>query len=198
MSSPNPFSIKIVFLGESGTGKTSIVTKYVSGSIPEVSVPTVGAAFVTKDIIFNKKTVQLLIWDTAGQELYRGLAPMYYRNAVIAFIVYDVTNAASYKAVEYWINELKEKGEEQMVLVICGNKIDLEERVVEEVEAQAFASGHNAIYVETSAVSGQGIDRMFQNAISELIKLQSSNRVSHQQTSSNSIQIENTNQSSCC
>ncbi|KAH0794998.1 small GTP-binding protein [Histomonas meleagridis] len=163
-------AIKIVFLGDSGVGKTSIVTKYVSGSIPEMSVPTVGAAFVTKDITFNDKAYQLLIWDTAGQELYRGLAPMYYRSALIAIVVYDVSSSNTFKSVDYWVSELRENTEEKIVIVICGNKVDIEDRQIEETYAMEMAEKYNALYTETSAVTGFGVEKLFQIALSELTK----------------------------
>ena len=164
-------AIKLVLLGDSGVGKTSIVTQYVSGSAPENVNPTIGAAFVTKDVLIDGQQLELLIWDTAGQEVYRGLAPMYYRSALIAFIVYDVTKAESFDSVSYWIKELKTNVEESIIILVCGNKIDLEEkRAIEFQSAQAMASENGALYAETSASTGAGIDRMFQLAISTLLK----------------------------
>jgi len=164
-------AIKLVLLGDSGVGKTSIVTQYVSGSAPENVNPTIGAAFVTKDVTIDGQQLELLIWDTAGQEVYRGLAPMYYRSALIAFIVFDVTKAESFDSVQYWIKELKTNVEESIVILVCGNKIDLEEkRSIEFQAAQAMATENGALYSETSAATGQGVERMFQLAISTLLQ----------------------------
>lgn len=164
-------AIKLVLLGDSGVGKTSIVTQYVSGSAPENVNPTIGAAFVTKDVSIDGQNLELLIWDTAGQEVYRGLAPMYYRSALIAFIVYDVTKSDSFDSVSYWIRELKTNVEENIVILVCGNKIDMEDkRTVEYSTAQNMAQENGALYAETSATTGTGVERMFQLAISTLLK----------------------------
>ncbi|KAH0791842.1 small GTP-binding protein [Histomonas meleagridis] len=162
--------IKIVFLGDSGVGKTSIVSKYGTGALPDTVSPTIGAAFITKDITFNDKAYQLLIWDTAGQEVYRGLAPMYYRSALIAIIVFDVTSANSFRSVDYWVNELHENTEEKIIIVICGNKVDVAEREIGNSYAVEMAEKYHALYAETSAVTGVGIDAMFQTALSKLLK----------------------------
>ena len=167
-------AIKLVLLGDSGVGKTSIVTQFVSGSAPENVNPTIGAAFVTKDVTIEGQNLELLIWDTAGQEVYRGLAPMYYRSALIAFIVYDVTKNESFDSVSYWIRELKTNVEENIVILVCGNKVDLEDkRTVDYQTAQSLATENGALYTETSATTGQGVERMFQMAISTLLKQRS-------------------------
>lgn len=164
-------AVKLVLLGDSGVGKTSIVTQYVSGSAPENIGPTIGAAFVTKDVQIDGQRMELLIWDTAGQEVYRGLAPMYYRSALIAVIVYDVTKSESYDSVDYWIRELKTNVEEKIIIMVCGNKIDLEDkRAVTFHMASAAAQEKGALYAETSASTGAGVAKMFQLVISTLLK----------------------------
>lgn len=193
-----PISIKVVLLGDSGVGKTSIVTKYVTGCMPDVAIPTVGAAFVTKDVNIDNHSYQLLIWDTAGQELYRGLSPMYYRSASIAIIVYDVTNLTSFKSVEYWVNELRENAEQDIIIMICGNKIDIEKRQVECDYAQSQANGYHTLYAETSASNGSGVERLFQLVINEVIKKESAS----QDITSKKVQVGDTmnarEKSDCC
>ena len=114
MSSPT--TVKVVLLGDSGVGKTSIVTRYTTGIVQQSVKPTVGAAFVTKELTVENQEFELLIWDTAGQEVYRGLAPMYYRSAGIAIIVYDVVRAQTYQSVSYWIKELKANVDKNTVI----------------------------------------------------------------------------------
>ena len=163
--------IKVVFLGDSQVGKTCIVGKYVTGDTLETTLPTVGVAYLSKTVTFNDKQYKLRIWDTAGQEQYRGLAPMYYRNSKIAIICFDITCAQSYDSVQYWISELRHNIEGYITIVICGNKNDLEDK--REVSFESAARGaeeENAIYCETSAITGAGIDRMFQLALAETIK----------------------------
>ncbi len=161
-------SVKIVLLGDSGVGKTSIVAQYVSGSTPDSIKPTVGAAFFTKEMSFNGKPMELLIWDTAGQEVYRGLAPMYYRSAKIAIIVFDVTNIKSFESVSYWSKELQENVDSGLTIVVCGNKTDLEDaRAIVPDVAQKKAEEFGALYVETSASTGLNVERLFQLAINK-------------------------------
>lgn len=192
-------AIKLVLLGDSGVGKTSIVAHYVSGSAPDNVNPTIGAAFVTKDVTIENQKLELLIWDTAGQEVYRGLAPMYYRSALIAIIVFDVTKSESFDSVSYWIRELKANVEESIVILVCGNKIDLEDqRVIEFQSASSVAQENGALYAETSASTGSGVERMFQVAISTLLK----NRQNSGNVQPNSVNItngkENTDKKPCC
>ena len=164
-------SIKIVLLGDSGVGKTSIVAQYVSGSTPDSIKPTVGAAFFTKEMTFNKKPIELLIWDTAGQEVYRGLAPMYYRSAKIAIIVFDITSVKSFESVSYWAKELQDNVDNNLTIVVCGNKTDLEDaRAIPQDVAQKKAEEFGALYVETNANSGTGVERLFQLAITKFFE----------------------------
>jgi Rab family protein len=164
-------SIKVVLLGDSGVGKTTIVTQYVSGAAPESVNPTIGAAFLTKELTIDGQNLELLIWDTAGQEVYRGLAPMYYRSAVIGIIVFDVTNADSHSAVSYWVQQLQENIEGGIVILVCGNKVDLEDkRVIEFQAASNGATREGALYAETSGQTGTGVDRMFELAVSTYLK----------------------------
>ena len=164
-------SIKVVFLGDSGVGKTSIVTRYVTGTTPTAHSPTVGAAFGAKDVEVEGTMYQLLIWDTAGQELFRGLAPMYYRSAKVAIVVFDVSAKNTFVAVEYWISELRDNCDENIALIICGNKIDKESaREVEREFAESEAKRLGAMYTETSAQTGFGINRIFEMSVQEVMK----------------------------
>lgn len=181
-------SVKLVLLGDSGVGKTSIVTQYVSGHVPDNIKPTIGAAFVTKEINCDGNQLELLVWDTAGQEVYRGLAPMYYRSALIAIIVFDVTRSQSFDSVSYWIKELKTNVDGDIIILVCGNKTDLEDqRTIESSTAQANAESAGALYAETSATTGAGIERMFQIAVSSLLK---SRHAASTQANPPSVQLE--------
>jgi len=162
----NAQSLKIVLLGDSGVGKTSIVNYFVTGGNPGMTKPTVGAAFVNKPMNIDGSSFDLLIWDTSGQEIYRGLAPMYYRNAAIAFIVYDITKGKTFDSVQYWVDELHKNLDENVVVLIIGNKCDLEpQRQVESATAQNWAMEHKAMFLETSASTGMQIERAFQMCV---------------------------------
>lgn len=109
--------------------------------------------------------MDLIVWHTAGQEKYRGLTPMYYRNAVAAVIVFDVTNRDSFDQIQGWINELQ-TNVGSIVIVVCGNKIDLtDERVIGEAEAGSFAETAGTPYCETSAKTGSGVSALFQTVV---------------------------------
>ena len=163
--------IKVVFLGDSRVGKTCIVGKFVTGEALETTQPTVGVAYLSRTIQVNNKEYKLLLWDTAGQEQYRGMAPMYYRNSKIAIITFDITCSQSYDSVNYWINELRQNIEGNITIVICGNKSDLEDqREVSFDSASKAAEEQDAIYCETSAMTGAGIERMFQLAVIRTIQ----------------------------
>jgi Rab family protein len=158
--------VKLVLLGNSGVGKTCLVSQYLSGSVPESVNPTIGAAFVTKTVTLDGHSFELLIWDTAGQEVFRGLATMYYRSAAIALIVFDVANRDSYSAVDFWIRELRANADETVVIFVCANKIDLEDsRLVDGVQASAAAVAKGCLYAEASAVTGAGVEKIFQAAL---------------------------------
>ena len=165
-------NLKIVLLGDSGVGKTSIVNYFVTGGNPGMTKPTVGAAFVNKPMVLDGQSFDLLIWDTSGQEIYRGLAPMYYRNANIAFIVYDITKTKSFESVDYWVGELQKNLDESVVVLVIGNKCDLDsDRQVDSATAQSWADSHHAMFIETSAQTGIQIDRAFQMCVKQFVNV---------------------------
>lgn len=166
-----PRHAKIVMLGNSTVGKTSIVTRFMTGATPGILRPTVNAQYSSKELMIEGLPLELRIWDTAGQEEYRGLAPMYYRCAQVAIIVFDVTLESSFSSVGYWIHELKENVLGSISIIVCGNKIDLEdERVIQMNTAQQFATESGALYVETCASDGRGIAKLFDTAALSYIK----------------------------
>jgi small GTP-binding protein len=126
---------------------------------------TIGASFVTHTLSTTKGIMTLQIWDITGKEIYRALAPMYYRSAEIALLVFDVTNRDSFDALEQWVHELSEKAPAFLQIVIAANKIDLKgDRVVSREIAERFAERHNVkMYAEVSAKTGEGIIDLFSN-----------------------------------
>ena len=187
-------SVKIVFLGDSGVGKTCIVSRYIYGCIPEIAKPTIGAAFMTKLFTYNKQNYELLIWDTAGQEVYRGLAPMYYRNACIAIIVYDVTKPEQIDSVSYWIDILHPNVGDSVIIGICGNKTDLEcENKVTNEYVQQHVNCDNAVFMQVSAQTGSGIESLFQTLLQKYVASQSKIEVTEK-----NIEVADGNESKCC
>ena len=120
---------KLVMLGDTSVGKSSIIKKFAYNSFYEFEEPTIGAAFICKDIEVDNEKIRLEIWDTAGQERYKSLTPMYFRYANIAIIVFDLTNKDSFEGVKYWMQTLEEKGEPDIFKVLVGNKKDIRNKI---------------------------------------------------------------------
>lgn len=174
-------SAKLVLLGEMGSGKSSLVLRFVKGEFFDYQESTIGAAFLTKPL--PEHNVKFEIWDTAGQERYHSLAPMYYRGAAAAIIVYDVTSADSFTRAKAWVKELQRTGNANMIMALAGNKIDLVKnpvnRQVTTEEAQAYANEHDLYFLETSAKEATNVDELFQEIAKRLPKADVINRPSN-------------------
>ena len=158
-------SLKVVLVGESGVGKTSMITQFIDQIFQEDQQSTTGGTFSTKDVICDgSKILRFEIWDTAGQEKYRSLTTMFYKDANAAVMVYDVTRAESFEELKnYWAKQIKENSPENIILVIAANKSDLiEQEQVDEGEARNFAKELSAIFISTSAKSSEGINSLFE------------------------------------
>ena len=158
-------SFKVVLVGESGVGKTSIITQFIDQTFQEDIQSTTGGTFSTKSVVCDGgKVLKFEIWDTAGQEKYRSLTTMFYKDANAAVMVYDVTRADSFEEIKnYWSNQIKDNSPENIILAIAANKSDLiEQETVDEGEARNFAKELNAIFVTTSAKSSEGINSLFE------------------------------------
>ena len=118
-------AVKVVLIGDSGVGKSCICNRFITGQFGDVEA-TIGAAFLTQIIEVDGRLSKLQIWDTAGQERYRSLVSMYYRGTKAAIIVYDISDKSTFEGAKTWAQEIKEKGEGNVVVVLCGNKTDLE------------------------------------------------------------------------
>jgi Ras-related protein Rab-5C len=170
--------VKLVLLGEMSAGKTSVVLRLVKNTFPDKVEPTIGAAFMVHKMQVEDRSVKLEIWDTAGQELYRSLAPMYYRGASAAVIVYDITKKDSFETMKRWVDELKVRAPQNIVLAIAGNKLDLEsERAVPTKLALEYlrqieeGGGDRPIFCECSAKTGEGIGKLFSEVCQRLIQI---------------------------
>ena len=150
------YIIKIVTLGDSMVGKTSIVYRYFENKFNESILSTIGIDFKTKYIKVRDASVKVLIWDTAGQEKFRNIAKQYYQGANGVLLVFDVSDRKSFERIEYWLNEIKENNKiDSMYAVIVANKIDLVgERVISRDEAEKYAEKNNISYFEVSAKTG--------------------------------------------
>ena len=154
--------VKVVLLGDSGVGKSSIMLSMVMRSFDSEKDPTLGAAYMTKTISLSNKSIKFNIWDTAGQERFHSLAQMYYRDANAAVLVYDITRKETYDGLMVWYDEVKEYGPKDIIIAIVGNKEDrVNEEVVDSDTATTFAESIDALYAKTSAKTSYGVETLF-------------------------------------
>jgi small GTP-binding protein len=161
--------IKIAFIGEAAVRKTSIIQRYVNDVPPGSYSPTVSGTFLTKTIQYPSGEQILFIWDTAGQEIYRSVTPMFFRDSQIAIIVFDISNKKSFDKIKFWVREVKHQCDPLPIIHICGNKSDLEnKRVIQLNEGEELAESLGVQYSETSAETGHGIQKMFERLLTQL------------------------------
>lgn len=162
MSDSGPNSFKIVVVGASGVGKTAIVNQLVNKSFKEEGQPTIGVEFKSYSLQADDENVKLQIWDTAGQERFRSVSKAYFRNALGAVLVFDLTQRTSFEELNMWINDLNTLCAPNAYIILVGNKKDLvDDRQIVESEAQEFAKRYNLIYLETSAKDGTNVSEAF-------------------------------------
>ena len=159
--------VKVVLLGESGVGKTSIITQFISKKFNQRCPTSVSAQFISKIMKFPEysKNLKFDIWDTVGQEKYRSLTKIFYKDADIIIFVYDITTEFSFKAIkDYWYKETKEHTDIEPILALAANKIDLyKDEQITNSDGKEYADEINAIFQNTSALSNTGIDNLFEN-----------------------------------
>lgn len=169
ISVKNQATFKVVLLGDSGVGKTSLIHKLHYGKFSGSVNPTVAASFVSRSFKIGESFIGLNLWDTAGQEQFRALVPAYARGAHAALVCYDSTLPASFDSMESWLHELAQFTEDCLVFIV-GTKVDLEE-VVASDKAQQWAELKGFKMFLTSAMSGVGVEELFQSVANELYQL---------------------------
>ncbi|XP_032423158.1 ras-related protein Rab-5B isoform X1 [Xiphophorus hellerii] len=153
---------KLVLLGDMAVGKSSLVLRFVKGQFDEFQETTIGAAFLAQSVCLDDTTVKFEIWDTAGQERYHSLAPMYYRGAQAAIVVFDITKPETFERAKAWVKELQRQASPNIVIALAGNKADLaEKRLVEYEEAQTYAEDTSLLFMETSAKTAMNVNELF-------------------------------------
>ena len=172
-SQKKPPSCKVVLVGDSGVGKTCIISRYISGAFNQNSPSTNGASYASKLITFDelKKSISLDIWDTAGQEKYKSLTKFFYKDAAVAILVYDVTNKNSFESMKnFWYGQIQDFGSKNIILGVAGNKCDMyDKEEVNESEGKAFAESIGAFFEITSAKNNTGINELFDTASNKFV-----------------------------
>ena len=162
--------LKLVLIGDSGVGKTNILSRYNNNEFSLATQPTVGVEFGNKIIKKENKSIKLQLWDTAGQERYKAITNVFYKGSKGAFVVYDITRKSSFLNIDNWIGELKTNGSDDILIILVGNKTDLEDkREVSTDDGEKKAKQYGIAFCETSALQGKNIEHAFNILIDEII-----------------------------
>ncbi|OJZ92458.1 hypothetical protein ASPFODRAFT_28227 [Aspergillus luchuensis CBS 106.47] len=162
-------------IDDSGVGKSNLLSRFTRNEFNLDSKSTIGVEFATRSIQVDSKTIKAQIWDTAGQERYRAITSAYYRGAVGALLVYDISKHQTYDNVNRWLKELRDHADSNIVIMLVGNKSDLRHlRAVPTEEAKQFASENNLSFIETSALDASNVELAFQNILTEIYRIVSS------------------------
>jgi Ras-related protein Rab-11A len=166
------YSIKIVVVGDSGVGKSNILTRYAENQFNQDSKATVGVELHNKTYKINDKIIKVHLWDTAGQERYKSITAAYYRGAKGAMIVYDITRPETFNNVDKWFNEIRENGEKNVQLLLVGNKSDLRHlRAVDNRKSMEKAETLGLALMETSALDAYNVEEAFKKLINGILYL---------------------------
>ena len=162
--------LKLIVVGNQGTGKSCILNRFINETFDEKYQATIGLDFQSKNITIHDQDVRLIIYDTAGQEKFRSLIPMYIREAQIILLVYDISDKDSFDAMPNWIQEVKEVLNKEVVFALIGNKMDLEsQRKVSYEEGKKLAEKNNFVFQEVSAKTGKNFENLFEVQIFETV-----------------------------
>jgi small GTP-binding protein len=170
MPADQDLSLKIVMIGDSGVGKTNLLARFTRDQFNSDSKSTIGVEFATKTLEIEGKTVKAQIWDTAGQERYRAITSAYYRGAIGSLLLYDVSSSLTFQSLPRWLQELRENADSSIVVMLVGNKCDLQDlRAVSTEEGIGFAKKENLLFIETSALDATNVHQCFTRLITEIV-----------------------------
>ncbi|KAL6457688.1 hypothetical protein MHYP_G00346510 [Metynnis hypsauchen] len=172
------FVFKVVLIGESGVGKSNLLSRFTKNEFNHDSRTTIGVEFSTRSIQVDTLTIKAQIWDTAGLERYRAITSAYYRGAVGALLVYDITKHLTYENVERWLKELYDHADPHIVVMLVGNKSDLAaQRTVPTEEAKSYAEDKGLLFMETSALESTNVEGAFLEVLTAIHKKVASREV---------------------
>lgn len=172
------YLFKVVLIGDSGVGKSNLLSRFTRNEFNLESRSTIGVEFATRSIKVDGKTIKAQIWDTAGQERYRAITSAYYRGAVGALLVYDIAKHLTYENIERWLKELRDHADQNIVIMLVGNKSDLRHlRAVPTDEAKIFAEKNAISFIETSALDSTNVETAFTNILTAIYKIMSQKQI---------------------
>ncbi|WMV35932.1 hypothetical protein MTR67_029317 [Solanum verrucosum] len=182
------YLFKIVVIGDSGVGKSNILSRFTRNEFCLESKSTIGVEFATRTLQVEGKTVKAQIWDTAGQERYRAITSAYYRGAVGALLVYDITKRQTFDNVLRWLRELRDHADSNIVIIMAGNKSDLRHlRAVSEQDGQTLAEKEGLSFLETSALEAFNVDKAFQTILTDIYQIISKKALAAQEADSTAL-----------
>ena len=159
------YLLKFIIIGDAAVGKSNLLVRYTSGQFKEEYQLTIGVEFGSNDVIIGDNTYRIQIWDTAGQENFRSITRSYYKNTACAIIVYEINNKNSFEHISSWIEECKNTAPKSILMVLVGNKCDLDNREVTEEEGREFAEKNGMLFFETSAKTGKNVEELFKESV---------------------------------
>lgn len=166
------YLFKVVLIGDSGVGKSNLLSRFTRNEFNLESKSTIGVEFATRSINVDGKTIKAQIWDTAGQERYRAITSAYYRGAVGALLVYDIAKHVTFENVDRWLKELRDHADHNIVIMLVGNKSDLRHlRAVPTDDAKGYAEQRALSFIETSALDSTNVEQAFQTILTEIYRL---------------------------
>lgn len=166
------YVFKVVLIGDSAVGKSQLLARFARNEFSIDSKATIGVEFQTKTLVIDQKTVKAQIWDTAGQERYRAVTSAYYRGAVGAMLVYDMTKRQSFDHIARWLEELRGHADKNIVIMLIGNKCDLASlRAVPVEDAKEFAERESLFFMETSALDSTNVETAFLTVLTEIYRI---------------------------
>lgn len=166
------YVFKVVLIGDSAVGKSQILARFARDEFSLDSKATIGVEFQTRTLVLERKSVKAQIWDTAGQERYRAVTSAYYRGAVGALLVYDITKRQTFEHIPRWLEELRGHADKNIVIMLVGNKCDLEdERAVATEDAKEFAEKEGLFFLETSALNATNVETAFITVLTEIFNI---------------------------
>jgi len=166
------YIFKIVIVGDTGVGKSNLMSRFTKDEFSKELKATIGVEFSTRQIEHDNKIIEAQVWDTAGQERYKAITTAYYRGAIGALLVYDITNRSSFQNCERWLRELRAHTDPSMVAMLVGNKCDMRHRQQVDVEdAKDFAEDNNLAFIETSALDSTNVDLAFETICIEIYRI---------------------------